>query len=71
MTGSGESGFGVWCSKPSSYRWKEADRAKIGCPCCTARTRRAVKERPSFIRWTVPDGRAGVSAVAQEVHVRE
>jgi len=44
---------GGWCSKPSSCFWKDADRAKIGCPCCTATVRRALKERPSFMRSTV------------------
>lgn len=45
--------MGAWWSIPSSYSWKEADRAKIGLPCCTATTRRVVKERPSRMRSTL------------------
>src|SRR6478752_8509784 len=44
---------GSWCSNPaSSGRWKDAVRLKIVRPCCTAVTRRVVKDRPSRPRPT-------------------
>src|SRR5690242_14029455 len=44
---------GSWCSKlPGSGLWKEAVRVKIVRPCCTAVTRRVVKDLPSRTRST-------------------
>ncbi len=53
VSGSGAAGMGAWCSMPSSWLWKDAERWKIGCPCWTATTRRVVKDRPSRMRSTV------------------
>lgn len=53
VSGSGAVGISAWCSSPSSYVWKDAERWKIGWPCWTATTRRVVKERPSRMRSTV------------------
>ena len=52
VSGSGTSGIGIWCSRPSSRSWNEAERLKMARPCCTATTRRVVKERPSRMRST-------------------
>ena len=51
-SGSGTSGIGIWCSRPASRSWNEAERLKMARPCCTATTRRVVKDRPSRIRST-------------------
>ena len=40
------------CSTPDCVSWKDAASAKITSPCCTARTRRVVNDRPSRIRST-------------------
>ena len=53
VSGAGADGIAAWCSRPSSYVWKDAERWKIGWPCWTATTRRVVKERPSRMRSTV------------------
>ncbi len=52
VSGSGTSGIGSPCSKPSSTVWNDADRLKIALPCWTATTRRVVKDRPSRMRST-------------------
>lgn len=52
VSGAGTTGIASWCSKPASSTWNDADMLKIGCPFCTATTRRVVKLLPSRMRST-------------------